>query len=635
MDPLCNRLACDCVQGYAQRRYDALGKFVQKRSGFKVHIRYGESLKEILRINPGRVDLIIGKRSVVEYDAGRQGMAVRPIAALTDKHGSIKLKGLFVVRSDDSANRLEDLGGYRIIFGPSWDKEKSIAAAYALGAAGVSVAGELVRSSTCNAAALAVVEKEANAAVISSYALALLEGCDTIDKGALKVVGYTDDVDFVTVFAAKSAKAELLRPAIEALLLVKEDKSLLGQMESRDGFVRLGDEETEISGSGRNDWPDWRGRNRDGASSDVPGKLPEEARFLWRHDLTGVALLGIAATSKHVVAADKDEAGQSDIFRCLDADSGVEIWNITYPAAEDMDYSNCPRANPVICGAMVYLLGAFGDLHCVRLADGEVKWKKNIVTYFGAELPTWGTCSAPLIVDDKLIVNPGAKDASLVALDRLGGEVIWKAPGDPSAYASFIVGRFGNVRQIVGYDCISTGGWDVQTGKRLWRLVPPIEGDFNVPTPINLDGRLLLSSENNGTRLYEFNDDGTIRPEPVAVNADLAPDSHTPIAYKHMVFGSSGGSLLCLDGDGGLKTLWSAEDEAFYDYLTIIAGNNRALVTTLEGELVLIEAMRDEYRVRSRLRLFEKTEVWSHAALVGGRLYIRNDAQVCCLLLND
>ncbi len=212
--------------------------------------------------------------------------------------------------------------------------------------------------------------------------------------------------------------------------------------------------------------------------------------------------------------------------------------------------------------------------------------------------------------------------------------MIWKCPGEPAGYASFIVGRFGGVRQIVGLDCISAGGWDVRTGRRLWKLVAPVEGDFNVPTPVNVGGRLLLSSENNGTRLYEFNDDGTICPEPVAVNAKLTPDCHTPVAYEGMVFGSSGGTLFCLDVDGGLKELWARQEEGFYEYLSIIAGNGCVLVTTLEGELVLFEADGEACRVRSRQKLFSRAEVWSHPAIVGRRLYIRNGSEVCCVLLN-
>src|SRR5207244_7778620 len=123
--------------------------------------------------------------------------------------------------------------------------------------------------------------------------------------------------------------------------------------------------------------------------------------------------------------------------------------------------------------------------------------KKNILREFGAELVRWGMSASPLIVDGKLIVNPGAKKAAIVALDPADGKLVWQAPGKPAAYASFIAGRFGGIEQIVGYDAISLGGWDPATGRRLWFLFPPERGDFNVPTPVDLGGKLLLATENN------------------------------------------------------------------------------------------------------------------------------------------
>jgi len=636
MDPLSDRLACDCVEGYAQRKYGNLGRFLEKQLLRKVWIRYGENLSEILRVNPGRIDLIIGKSSIVEYDMSKIGISAHPIVALTDKSGSTKITGLFVVRENDKAKKIADLDGYKIMLGPRWETEKSVAAIKALKFKGVSVPKEIVRGSTCNTSALAIIEKDADAAVISSYALALLEGCDTIDKGQLRVIGKTDEVDFITVFAADSLSPDAEETIIRALLAVKNDKQLLEQIESRDGFIRTAGQKVKKTLSKFSiDWPDWRGPNRDGISSDVPARLPKEAKFLWRHKLTGLGISGIAATSKYVIVADMDKAGKMNIFRCLDADTSREIWNLTYPVSGELDYSNSPRANPVIYNDKVYLLGAFGDLHCVKLNSGKILWKTNIVKDFEAELPMWGTCSTPLIVDDKLIVNPGAKDASLVALDYRTGKVVWKCPGESSAYSSFIVGTFGNVRQIVGYDSISVGGWDINTGKRLWKLIPPLEGDFNVPTPLNIDGKLLLTSENNGTRLYEFNDDGTIAPEPIAVNMDLTPDCHTPVAFNGLVFGCAGGKLFCLDIDDGLKQRWSGQDDGFYDYLTIIAGNSRVLVTTIEGQLMLIEAVADEYTLNRKLVLFEDNEIWSHPALIGNRIYIRNDKEICCLLMDS
>ena len=76
--------------------------------------------------------------------------------------------------------------------------------------------------------------------------------------------------------------------------------------------------------------------------------------------------------------------------------------------------------------------------------------------------------------------------------------------------------------QVVGHDAESLAGWDAASGERLWRLVPALEDDFNVPTPVPAGGRLLVSSENNGTRLYAFDDQGKIVPEPIALNDELA-----------------------------------------------------------------------------------------------------------------
>ncbi|MDK1032137.1 MAG: PQQ-binding-like beta-propeller repeat protein, partial [Planctomycetia bacterium] len=268
--------------------------------------------------------------------------------------------------------------------------------------------------------------------------------------------------------------------------------------------------------------------------------------------------------------------------------------------------------------------------------NGKVLWAKNLVNDYGGRLPTWGYSATPLIVDDKVIVNPGAAGASLVALDRMTGKVMWKRPGPEAAYSSFIIAKLGGRRQIVGYDAISLGGWDPAGGKRLWKVVPELAGDFNVPMPIPFGGRIFVATENNGSRLYEFKEGGMVVPVQVAKFADLAPDAATPIIVDGMVFGCWDGKLYCLDARRGLKMLWEAEDDAFADYVSIIGGNGRVLIVTLAGELLLLRARRDRYELLSRQRLFDgdSDEIWSHPALVGSRLYLRSRRDVRCLVLN-
>jgi outer membrane protein assembly factor BamB len=228
-----------------------------------------------------------------------------------------------------------------------------------------------------------------------------------------------------------------------------------------------------------------------------------------------------------------------------------------------------------------------------------VIWKRHLPREFKASLPTWGMSSTPLIVDDLLIVNPGATNASLAALDCATGRTCWTTPGSPAAYASFICGEFGGRRQIVGYDQDSLGGWDVKNGERLWKLVPPTEGDFNVPTPVAVDGGVIVSTENNGARLYRFDESGRIIPQPAGEFADLSSDTVTPVVTHGRLFGAHLG-LRCLDVQHGLKPVWHREDDALGDYATFIADDERVLVMTVHGELILLDAGANDGVIISR-----------------------------------
>jgi outer membrane protein assembly factor BamB len=379
-------------------------------------------------------------------------------------------------------------------------------------------------------------------------------------------------------------------------------------------------------------WTGWRGPRRDAVCPTLPQSLPKSLQMIWQHKLGGAGLGGLAATPKYVVFGDRDLDDFNDVFRCLNAADGAPVWTVTHLAVGKLDYGNTPRATPLILGDQVYLFGAFGDLHCARLETGELIWSKNLILEFGVTAKLiWGTCSSPLLADGKLIVNPGAAQASLAALGPKTGDVLWQTPGGAAGFGSPIVGGFGGVRQIVGHDRTTLGGWDIQTGQRLWSLKPPAEGDFNVPTPVQVGDRLLVGTENNGTRLYAFSTLGRIIPQPVAVNEDLAPDMSTPVVVDDRVF-CVWDDLFCLDLKT-LRTLWIGKDQAFGPYAAVIGGPNRVLVIGKGGELILVDARADRFEVVSRLRVFDEgqAEFYSHPAIVGDRLYIRGATSVVCV----
>lgn len=611
MDPLALPLSCTCVQGTGQRRYDVLAVHLEKALGQRVIVTFDESLALALGRTGGRADLIIGKDAMVRSDAAKAGAAIREIAALSDVRGTTELRGVFIVRKDSPVKSLADLAGKSVRLGPVEDEETHGAARAALRGidAKIDVAGSI------DSAALAVGDGEADAAVVSEFLPVLLEGCGKLEKGATRIVGETPPVPFVRVFAGAAVDGATEQRIAEALATAPLDA-----LETKTGFI-------DTRG-----WPDWRGPGRAGRVLRLPQRLDLEK--VWSVPLTGPAMAGVAATERFVVVPDKSTDASRDIFRCLDASDGRELWKLEYDAPGEMEYSNAPRATPVLHDGLAYLQGAHGDLHCVELTTGRVAWRANLFRDFGAVPLHWGSSVSPLVVDEKLIVAPGAKDASLAALDRRTGRVIWKSPGHAAAYSAFIAGTFGGVRQLVGYDSASLGGWDIASGKRLWELVPAKGADFNVVTPVPFEGGLLLASENNATRAHRFDERGRIVAEPVKVNDDLAPDTCTPAVTRGRVFGSAYGELFSLDR-ATLRTVWRVHDDAFQDHTNIVANDGRVLVWSTSGDIILLDATADEYRPLAKLRPFPGKGIDSlaHPAFVGDRIYLRSPSELLCARL--
>ena len=376
------------------------------------------------------------------------------------------------------------------------------------------------------------------------------------------------------------------------------------------------------SGSGNGDWPGWRGAQRDGRVAWLPSTLPEDLQPAWTAELTGEGVGGIAVSDGCVIVGSRDVLDRSDVFQCFDQKSGDLLWQHFYPARGALDYGNSPRATPLIHDGLVYTLGAFGDLYCIELESGLPFWKRNLATDFQAQELTWGHSGSPIIVDGKLIVQPGGEKHTIVALDPETGELIWSAPGISTGYSSLIAGTYGGVSQVIGYDAASLGGWDVATGKRLWSLIPPEKGDFNVPTVVPFGPQVLVSTENNGTRCYGFAAGGRLLPEPVAVNSDLTPDSHTPVLSGGRLFGIWN-ELWALDAKT-LETTFSDADDSFAVYGSLIASDDRLLGLTANGELLLISTDADTPSIVSRRSLAKPgVDVLSHPAVAGTAVYLR------------
>jgi ABC-type phosphate/phosphonate transport system substrate-binding protein len=242
MDPLALELSCPCVKGYAQRDYLQLASMLKSKLGRPVVIEFRESIVEAQRAQPDGLHVIIGKKSVVEFDSRAQEIEVTPIAALTGKDGKTTQQGFIVVPANDPAKSVADLKNYRIIFGAAECDEKHSAALALLKKHGVTPKEPLETCSACSDGATMILELGAEvraATVISSYAAPLLEGCGTIKRGDLRVVGTTEPVPFVTAFTTDKVSKKEREKIQEILLEVGEQPALCLALETQLGFVDL------------------------------------------------------------------------------------------------------------------------------------------------------------------------------------------------------------------------------------------------------------------------------------------------------------------------------------------------------------------------------------------------------------
>jgi ABC-type phosphate/phosphonate transport system substrate-binding protein len=443
----------------------ALGTALATALGREVDVVFGESPAAAVGAQPA--DIVIGKRSVVIADSLRGGRRLDPIAALTDLDGSTAQHGLVVVRRDDPATGIADLADHRILLGPADCDEKHAAARTLLVAAGIAVPADTPVAEACSDGAAAVIAAGRAgppvATLISSYARPLLEGCGTIKRGDLKVVGETAAVPFITAFVAADLDPALREAITAALLATADGPLLLLALETTAGFVALtpAADGAAVPPAHNPDWPGFRGRDRDARVAWLPETLPATKRVRWKQTLFSAGLGGVAVAGDRVIVGDRDSTDTADVFHGLDRATGKRVWTVEYPARGRLDYGNSPRATPLIEGDRAYLLGAFGHLQCVSVADGTILWQRHLRDDFAvSDALVWGVCSSPLVTDGLLIVNPGAPDAALVALDPATGDERWRVPGGPAAFASLIVVEREGRRQLVGFDKLSCGGWD-------------------------------------------------------------------------------------------------------------------------------------------------------------------------------
>lgn len=373
------------------------------------------------------------------------------------------------------------------------------------------------------------------------------------------------------------------------------------------------------------DWTQWRGPNRDGRSAET-GLLKDWPQggppLLWRSTGNGGGYSSFAASGGRLFTI--GTRGSTEYIVALDAETGKKVWETPNGALFSNDRGDGPRGTPVIDGDRLFALGGSGDLACLELATGKPVWKKNILTEFKGENPYWGISESPLVLEDRVLVQPGGPNATIVALNKATGALIWKtAESDPAAYSSAMVATIGGIRQAIFFTERNGMGVDVATGKVLWTNDRVNNGTANIATPIVSGNKVFLSSAyDTGAILLEVTGSAA---KQVYFTREMMNHHASSVLVGEYLYGFSNSILTAMRFADG-KVAWQHRSVGKG---SVIYADGRLYLFSEQGQVALAEATPVQYVEHGRFRINAgELPTWSHPIVTNGKLILRDQGTV-------
>lgn len=401
------------------------------------------------------------------------------------------------------------------------------------------------------------------------------------------------------------------------------------------------------------EWPQWRGPNRDGvwAETGIIDKFDSsEIKLKWRVPISS-GYSGPTVAQGRVYVTDRVvQPKEIERIHCFDWETGNQLWSYSYGCEYDgFGYKAGPRASVLIDDGLAYSLGAAGHLFCLDAANGSVLWGRDLRTEYDIRMPNWGIAASPVIEGQLIIVHIGGdNDACLCAFDKKTGEQRWKALPDNASYSAPIVIDQAQRRVLVCWTADRALGLDPANGEIHWQYPTPWEKwPIAIATPVPHQNKLLCSDAHKGTFLLRLSQE-----KPAAEklwhrhkkdNADglgMHCLISTPLVQGQYVYGADNrGVLRCLELKTG-EQVWedgTAVPENNFATIHLIRNGNRIWMFNERGELIISRLTPQGFQEISRAKLIEPTleqlrrrdgVTWSHPAFAYRHVFARNDKEL-------
>jgi outer membrane protein assembly factor BamB len=393
------------------------------------------------------------------------------------------------------------------------------------------------------------------------------------------------------------------------------------------------------------DWPQWRGPNRDGVWRETFVRGAVKVR--WRAPVgPGWSSPVVAGGRVYLTDSRLSRPRAEERVLCFDEATGKPLWAYAY-AVSYPDWAFTPGqeagpcATPAVAAGKVYSLGGNGNVHCLDARTGRLLWQRRLDKDYQVAVLS---CRASPLIDGKLLVlfTGGKPGACVVALDKESGKEVWKALDESVSNSSPLVITAGGRRQLVVWTGESVTSLDPGTGKVYWRLPLVTSNNDAVATPV-WDGDLLLV----GGLMLRL--DGSkpaasvLWPKSRAASRRILSNTSTAALLDgHVYSARSSGELVCLEAKTG-KQVWAT------DKVTDLKGGASIHLTrqgdgfflyTDRGELIRADLSPRGYHEVGRAALLQpvypfagRRVAWSPPAYADGRAFARSEKELVCASL--
>jgi outer membrane protein assembly factor BamB len=379
------------------------------------------------------------------------------------------------------------------------------------------------------------------------------------------------------------------------------------------------------------DWPQWRGPDRDGriAATSAPGAWPASFQLSWRVEV-GEGYSSPVISGGRVFAHSRRDP--DEVVTAIDVVSGKVIWQQKYPAPFSKNQyavrmAKGPNSTPVVAGDRLFTLGVTGVLSAWNTKSGALLWRKDFSAAVDTSKLFCGTAMSPLIDAGALVVQVGSDvhGGRVLSLDPSTGAERWAWRGAGPGYASPIIIMAGGVRQIVTLTDSSVEGIDAKTGASLWSVPFPDEWHENIVTPVWTGAHLIVSGTRQGTHAYALRQaGGRWQATQAWKNADVTMYMSTPVFADGTIYGLSNkrkGQFIALDAATGALR-WATEGREG-EHASILLTPMHVLFLTNGADLVVARRTPAKFDADRRYDIAE-SETWAVPVLLPGGLIVRD-----------